>query len=466
MVAVLSLALCLLACPTPVLSFDALRKLDVIEDLRFKSFSFDGKHFVFTRYDATGNKYELVFYDLKEKKPAFVIPDLPTSTRFLSSDDRHAFIKDGGFPDQASITAIEKEAPHRRTTLKLENINVPADARRHKAQKPDRREIAGLFTLGNHLYVLKNLQASDNNLCLMYDAKTLDLLATKEIEKSKTYLSCADRIIGIGKRIVVYDRELRPIHRLQNELLCQLGLIGTLKGRLFFSDICGKIYEYAPEDNVRRVLVDLGALDLPSGLHRFDSLNFNINSDGLLVAVHSNKESYPQLIDTKSGRVLATLTQTEIPDHIMLDEATLYFIFSDWTGEKSRIEVYAIDKPMLYSDSFYVERLSAEHAKALELYRETKDFYRAIEVLENADIASIVQGKRQVKDSFRVNLLNDYAYFLSLSYDRYKDAIPLLEYVINLSPKRASAHLNLADAYYKAYQYDGHDSQVLNKAVA
>lgn len=464
-VAVLSLAFGLLVCPAPALASDTVRKLEVIENLRFNSFSSDGKHFVFTRFDATGNKYELVFYDLKERKPVFVIPDLPTTTRFLSSDDRHVFVNEGGIRDRASIIAIEKDPPYRRTTLKLESTDIRADAQRRITQKPNRKGIKGLFSVGNRLCIIRSLQFNDTDLCLMYDAKTLEPLAQREIERSQTYLSCADRIVGIGKRIIVYDRELTPIHQQQNELKCQLGLTGTLKGRLFFSDICGKIYEYTPEDNVRRVLVDLGALDLPSGLHRFDSLNFDINDDGLLVAMHSNKESYPKLIDTKSGRVLATLELSEIPNYIVLDETTLYFIFSDWLGKKSRIEIYAIDKPMLYSDSFYTEHLAMEHAKALQVYHDTKDFYKAIEALENADVASIVNGSRQVRDSLKINVLNDYAYFLSLAYDRHKDAIPLLEHVINLSPERASAYLNLADAYYKIYRYDGHDSQVLQRAT-
>ena len=449
--AVLSLTLSLLPCPPQVLASDALRKIDVIQDLRFRSFSSDGPYFIFTRSDATGNKAELVYYDLRQKKPVFVIPDLPHNARFFSTDDRHAFVIDGMHSKQVHITIIEKEAPHRRATVKLEGRSV-------------REAIKGLFIIDKRLYVIQPIRHKSHDSCLMYDAKTFELLGDKNVEKSRSYQVCGDKIVGIGNPIVVYDRELNPIHHMQNELQCQLGMSGTLGGRLFFSDMCGKIYEYMPKDNVRRLLFDLGKLDLPSGLHRFAALKFDIGSDGLLVAMHSNKETYPKLIDTRTGRVLATLPMPQIPNHVILDGNTLYFVFGDWLGRNSRIEVYQINRPMLNSDSLYEERLATEHAKALELYRSTKDCYRAIDVLETADVVSIVKDQRQVKDSLMIHVLNDYAYFLSLTYERYREAIPLLERVIRLPPERATAYVNLADTYYKVYQYDDKDDQALKKA--
>ena len=50
----------------------------------------------------------------------------------------------------------------------------------------------------------------------------------------------------------------------------------------------------------------------------------------------------------------------------------------------------------------------------------------------------------------KIQVLNDYAYFLSET-ERYKEAIPILENVIKLSSKRAVAYLNLGDCYYKEY---------------
>lgn len=435
----------LLAFSNPALASEVLRKVDVLENLNFRSFAFDGRHFVFTRYDTTGNKYELVFYDLKKKKSDFVIPNLSSGTKFLFADDRFAFVIDESAHSQLII--IEKGTPNQQKTLMLG------------------KTIKEVFTIGNCLYVIQSLHGN-KDLCQTFDVMTLEPLANKEIEKSKAYHVFTNQIVGIGSRIIVYDHELNPVQQIQNELPCQLGMSGTIKERLFFSDICGKIYEYKTEGNSARVLFDMGTLGLPSTLHSFASLNFDINNDGLLVAVHTNKESYPKLVDVKSGRLLKTLVASNIPDHIMLDDNMLYCIFSDWLGKKSKIEVYAVDSSELYSDEAYLNRLTREHERALGLYRDTKDFYKAVEVLEDADIVSMIKGERQVKNAIKTNILNDYAYFLSLTYDRYKEAIPLLEQVIGLSPERASAYLNIADSYYKLFQYDKSDSQVVEKATA
>lgn len=294
---------------------------------------------------------------------------------------------------------------------------------------------------------------------------TFNLLSKKAMENSYDYHLADNNIIGIGNQIVIYDKDANPIHRGDNKLECQLGMSGTVKGRLFFSDICGKIYEYDIKTYERKTVFDLGALDIRSGLHKFSALNFDINEDGLLIAVHSNKESYPKLIDIKSGRLLKTLTVKNIPDFIMIDDYMLYFIYRDWVvGKKSKIEVYSIDKSALYSDTYYADHLKKEHERALQLYRETKDFYRAIEVMENADILSMIKGESQFDSPAKIAILNDYAYFLSLTYDRYKEAIPLLEQTINLSKDRASVYINMADVYYKLYKYEKPEKESLQKA--
>jgi formylglycine-generating enzyme required for sulfatase activity len=437
----------LLVCPTTAYSSDVLHQIDVLENLRFNSSASDGKHFIFTRYDATGNRYELVFYDLKEKKPVIIVPDLPSDTRYLFSDAQQIFVIDTRSPKEI-ILINRKDISQRNKIILDKGFSYIYNT---------------IFTLDDKLYIIQSIDYR-TNLWLIYDLKTFDLLYKKETETAKVYHLVDNHIIGIGNQIVVYDKDANPIHRSDNKLQCQLGMSGTVKGRLFFSDICGKIYEYDIKTYERKTVFDLGALDIRSGLHKFSALNFDINEDGLLIAVHSNKESYPKLIDINSGRLLKTLTVKNIPDFIMIDNYTLYFIYSDWLGKKSKIEVYSIDKSALYSDKLYAEHLKKEHERALQLYRETKDFYNAIEVMENADILSMIKGESQMDSPSKITILNDYAYFLFLTYDRYKEAIPLLEQTINLSKDRASAYINMADVYYKLYKYEKTEKETLQKA--
>lgn len=85
-------------------------------------------------------------------------------------------------------------------------------------------------------------------------------------------------------------------------------------------------------------------------------------------------------------------------------------------------------------------------------YKKTFNIQKTIVELEEESISTIINNKPSFySDSQYVSLLNDYAYFLSET-DRYKEAIPILERVILLSPNRAVAYLNLGDCYYKDYQ--------------
>lgn len=466
---ILLLLIFLLIYPGIIFGSDVLQKTDEINDLKFASFAYDGNYFVFTRYDSTGNKYELVFYDLKEKKPVIVIPDLPPDTKYLFSDSKYIFVNNPHKYNEVII--IDKKAPFKR---KL--INIDSD---DESPSPNRnRSIKQIFTIEEYLYIF-----SDTYRCLIYSLPSMKKIKEADVYASAVYQHIDNTIIGIGNKIIIYDKDLKFLNTVDNNLQCQLGMSGTIHNRLFFSDLCGKIYEYDIKRNERKTLIDLGALEIRSGLHRFASLNFDINDEGILIAVHSNKESYPQLININSGELIKTITLKNIPDFIMIDNEKLYFIFSDWLGKKSKIEIYKINKALLNSDEFYETNLEREYEHALQIYRETNDAYKAIEVLENADVILAINEKRKIGVNTRLKIMNGYAYFLSLTYDRYKEAIPLLEKVISISagpiPAQmgpffslfsisnvpAITYLYLADAYYKFYKYETFQEETRKKAI-
>lgn len=90
------------------------------------------------------------------------------------------------------------------------------------------------------------------------------------------------------------------------------------------------------------------------------------------------------------------------------------------------------------------------HQQALAVYKKTKDPARAVKILEEAGVKGILDKKPTgMTDAAYVMLLNDYGFFLSETSDRYEEAIPILEKVIALDPKRHVAHLNLGDTYRK-----------------
>ena len=102
-----------------------------------------------------------------------------------------------------------------------------------------------------------------------------------------------------------------------------------------------------------------------------------------------------------------------------------------------------IKKYMLSYDNF---------AKIISGYSKNKNIKETINNLEKSNIKNILKQKPEAfTDTQYISILNDYAYFLSET-ERYKEAMPILERVILLSPDRAVAYLNLGDCYYKDYE--------------
>src|SRR6266849_5793576 len=91
--------------------------------------------------------------------------------------------------------------------------------------------------------------------------------------------------------------------------------------------------------------------------------------------------------------------------------------------------------------------LTEAHQQALAVYKKTKDPTKAIKILEDAGIKGVLEQKpADMKRDAYVRLLNDYGFYLSEAADTSAGrgvAIDLLEKVIQLSPDRAVAYLNL-----------------------
>lgn len=98
--------------------------------------------------------------------------------------------------------------------------------------------------------------------------------------------------------------------------------------------------------------------------------------------------------------------------------------------------------------------LAEEHKRALERFKETGSVNDAIGILEAASMRNALERRpADLNSSVYVNIVNDYAFFLSQTPHRYQEAIPILEKVIRLSPKRNVAYLNLGDTYAKVLEH-------------
>ncbi len=94
-------------------------------------------------------------------------------------------------------------------------------------------------------------------------------------------------------------------------------------------------------------------------------------------------------------------------------------------------------------------------SKIIADYSKEKNLEKAIKELEKSNIKTILKHKpKYFTDIQYISVLNDYAFFLSET-DRYKEAIPILERVILLSPDKLVAYHNLSSCYKKLYKETG-----------
>lgn len=93
------------------------------------------------------------------------------------------------------------------------------------------------------------------------------------------------------------------------------------------------------------------------------------------------------------------------------------------------------------------------YKRSYEVYKAKKDIQNAIDTLEKSGIKTILKNKPpdMPTDNY-ITILNDYAFYLSETDNRYEEAIPILQNVISLSPKRHVAYLNLGDVYLKLFK--------------
>lgn len=88
-----------------------------------------------------------------------------------------------------------------------------------------------------------------------------------------------------------------------------------------------------------------------------------------------------------------------------------------------------------------------------KVYKAKKDIQKAIDILERSGIKAILKNKpSDIPTDQYIIILNDYAFYLTETDNRHEEAIPILQNVINMFPKRHVAYLNLGDAYLKLFK--------------
>ncbi|MFW6016392.1 MAG: tetratricopeptide repeat protein, partial [bacterium] len=93
------------------------------------------------------------------------------------------------------------------------------------------------------------------------------------------------------------------------------------------------------------------------------------------------------------------------------------------------------------------ENIWDKYNEALQVFKDTEDPERAVEILEKNKVKKMIRNKGEdISKGKYIRILNDYAYFLKLA-GREAEALAILRDVIYLNPERAVAYYNLGNIY-------------------
>ncbi len=179
----------------------------------------------------------------------------------------------------------------------------------------------------------------------------------------------------------------------------------------------------------------------------------------------------------------SSLTNKEYLDLLFEEDASIYEYIKSYLGRKNSFyltknKVIIVDNATLMPTEskdfildFKIEDLKKNSnfeigkiKNSFSNYKIGNDINKILDELEKYGIKELINEKpSDMKQGVYIQYLNDYAYFLSET-DRYKEAIPILQKTIELSPERVVAYLNLGDCYYKEYQKNKKQDD-LNKVI-
>ncbi len=393
----------------------------------------------FYRYDKTGNAKEIVYYDFWNKRMInqYKLPSAHSHKLILATDD---FI----------IVSIYKRF-------------IVYDSKTTQVKKKFKDHFKGAVIYNQELVLHKWLDMSSSelqfyNLNSLARNKTIKLDCYASTQNDSTLLAVNNHLIVItGKQIYVINESGQVVHKVyhpdsgRGNSTCGLFSPVATDTYLLYNGYCGKLIALDPATGMETVFDYL------------DSRRFlSIASDDSLVFIGDHNSKHPiEIIDLKQNKLIYKLPF--ISKQVFVLQGKLVTV----TNEDRRhtiFKIYSINSKAIRSKKYIRESITAANIEAKEVYQSFKDVYKAIDILKTANTDLLVTDSYDMEPHLRASILNNYGYFLLHSFAYYKDAIPVLEKVVEIAPSSHVAYLNLADVFWKDFQRSG-DHSSAKKAV-
>lgn len=410
--------------------------------------AFDGKHIIFSRYDKSGNGKELVFLNPRTGNIDESFGGLSASySHYLYSDEQYVITRDIGPPHRLRVFDRTQKLPLREIKFN--------------------QRIAGAFVRDGKFYVTQNnnpYHLSDGGQALTYDLSTGKLLSNVPVIPSNAMLQYGNQVILIGYEIKAYDnifKEMgsfpKPAKSRELNGICEIGPAKIAVEKLIVGVNCGDIAIY-----------DLKTRTLERTIPAFDPAFFNsfdVVGDLLFVAPGASGFHSPnnaRIFDLQTGHEKAILDTAGY--FIAIDRDVLISVseLSQMQSKYNTLAIYRMEKDRLIAGDTRLKKLMVAYEKAKGFAVE-RDSYRAIDVIDEAGLPALLASGKL--DESIQPIVEDYARWLADTFERFAEAIPMVERFRLKYPQDESWVLLLSDLFRKQYEIAG-DKVAWGKAIA
>jgi hypothetical protein len=423
-----------------------------IDDLAIESpASFDGQHLIFSRYDRTGNGKELVFFNPRTSKVEATFDGLGTSySHYLFSNKDYVITRD------SSYGPVHRLLIFSRSTGKLiKELNL------------DRR-ITGAFIKNGKLYVTQNnseYQIYFGGTGLIYDLESTSLLKSAPLIGSSTVVLNGDDVLVLGYQAKAYDLDFNevgsftiPPRKPDKQSICELGPVKLAGGKLVVVANCGDILVY-----------DLVTRSLERTIPSFDPaffLSLDISGNLIFAAPSAAQDGQlphkARIFDLHTGQEKAII---DVAGYFLSVADDLIITVPEYRRIKtSRVAIYRFDRTRLLAQDTQLKKLNTAHKQAKLMADENHDTYRAVDNLDDAGLPGVL-ARGEMDNPALQPIVEDYVRWLGETFDRYAEAIPLVEHLKAKQPNDARWALLVSDLFHKQYVISG-DKLALDKAVS
>ncbi len=393
--------------------------------------SYDGRLF-FSQYDNSGNNFDIIAFDMADQSSEYILRGV-YGGRFVAQNNEFLVVSEKGrFANP--LIVIDRRKGKRVKQIKLNS------------------DISWATIEGNRLIAIQGAWLGSGYArkaqALIFDLPSLRIIKSVEIVGGNDVQVWNGKILSLGYELAAYDYEFNEVFRItlpERKKGGGVSCAATWPLRVYEDKAiivanCGEILIFdLPTLKLERVI--------PSYAHFYTVAILN----GLIFTVPTSEprqKDSAHVYDIYTGKELAVLP---INATDLFVKGNRLLAVERQFAKPSRMTLYSVDTSVIRSGQWRIEQVLEMCHRASTLLAESGDLYGAIELCKSAGIEGLVDEAKNAKCILAA--VRQYAFWLSKTLDRSRDAVTILEQLLQIAPdevvKRALAEAQLKNRVFQ-----------------